>query len=210
MGVALAVTTAAGAGLYSLGVLASDDGGRRTHVRQPAGQRALVSRVVDGDTVVLADGSRVRLIGIDTPEVGECGSVAAERALRRLVEGRRVRLVDPASVQDRDRYSRQLRYVEFRDTDASMAQLEAGLADARYDGRDGYDPHPRQRRYRAADAEGTSDCERAPRRTRRDSGRFVPPPGWTTDALTPGYTGCRQGYPGGYVSGVYVWRPIRC
>ena len=39
---------------------------------------------------------------------------------------------------------------------------------------------------------------------------FMPPPGWTTDALTPGYTGCRQGYPGGRINGVYVWKPIHC
>lgn len=34
--------------------------------------------------------------------------------------------------------------------------------------------------------------------------------GWTNDSLTPGYTGCRQGYPGGRVSGVYWWKPIAC
>jgi hypothetical protein len=34
--------------------------------------------------------------------------------------------------------------------------------------------------------------------------------GWTNDALTPGYTGCRQGYPGGLVNGVYWWKPIDC
>jgi hypothetical protein len=37
-----------------------------------------------------------------------------------------------------------------------------------------------------------------------------PGPGWTTDALTPGYTGCRQGYPGGKINGVYWWKPIAC
>ena len=29
-----------------------------------------VKRVIDGDTIVLADGSRLRYIGIDTPELG--------------------------------------------------------------------------------------------------------------------------------------------
>lgn len=37
-----------------------------------------------------------------------------------------------------------------------------------------------------------------------------PGPGWTNDALTPGYTGCRQGYPGGRINGVYWWKPISC
>ena len=38
----------------------------------------------------------------------------------------------------------------------------------------------------------------------------APGPGWTNDALTPGYTGCRQGYPGGRINGVYWWKPITC
>lgn len=38
----------------------------------------------------------------------------------------------------------------------------------------------------------------------------APGPGWTNDALTPGYTGCRQGYPGGKINGVYWWKPISC
>ncbi len=38
----------------------------------------------------------------------------------------------------------------------------------------------------------------------------APGPGWTNDALRPGYTGCRQGYPGGKINGVYWWKPIAC
>src|SRR5918999_4017222 len=57
----------------------------------PAGadERARLARVVDGDTVELTNGHRVRLLQIDTPEVGsgECYSQAAARELRRLVPG---------------------------------------------------------------------------------------------------------------------------
>jgi len=75
---------------------------------------ARVLRVIDGDTLVArVDGEarRVRLIGIDTPERGECGFGAAGARLRALVGGRRVRLeADPT--QDReDRYGRLLAYV---------------------------------------------------------------------------------------------------
>jgi micrococcal nuclease len=38
----------------------------------------------------------------------------------------------------------------------------------------------------------------------------APGPGWTNDSLTPGYSGCRQGYPGGKINGVYWWKPIAC
>ncbi len=63
-------------------------------------QPATVSHVVDGDTVdaQLMDGSvvRVRLIGIDTPEVGACGADRATAALEQLVLGRAVTLMpDP-------------------------------------------------------------------------------------------------------------------
>ncbi|MEE9284381.1 MAG: thermonuclease family protein [Dehalococcoidia bacterium] len=96
------------------------------------GDRVLVERVVDGDTIVLATGQRVRYIGIDAPEVGrdsEPLGEAAARANRRLVEGRYVRLVQ--GVQDRDRFGRLLRYV-FADGILVEAELvREGLAVAR-------------------------------------------------------------------------------
>lgn len=75
---------------------------------------ASIARVVDGDTVVLAGGARVRLVQIDTPEVGtgECYSRAAARDLRRLLPaGARVGLERDPRLDDRDRYGRLLRYV---------------------------------------------------------------------------------------------------
>jgi micrococcal nuclease len=91
--------------------------------REPAdtGGTALVTRVVDGDTVeVRLDGreERVRLIGVDTPESVqpgspvECFAKAASAETRRLVEGRRVTLRYDA--ERRDRYGRLLAYV-YRD-----------------------------------------------------------------------------------------------
>jgi len=118
----------------------------------------VVSRVVDGDTVEIASGAHVRIIGIDTPERGSCGYDEATAALRRMVEGRQVELVDPGSVQDRDAYDRLLRYVDVAGEDAGFAQVRAGRATARYDSRDGYDPHPREDRYRAADERHEGPC----------------------------------------------------
>src|SRR4051794_28356599 len=97
-GAAVAVVTLAGSGERP-----------QDSARSPG---VLVTRVIDGDTLVIADGRHVRLIGIDTPEKDECGYRAATVALRELVEGRRVRLPNPRSVQDQDRYDRLLRYVD--------------------------------------------------------------------------------------------------
>lgn len=118
---------------------------------------APVAYVVDGDTIRLAGGAYVRLIGIDTPEVGECGYRAAKRRLDKWI-GSTVRLKNPASVDDRDAYDRLLRYVHASDRDTGLALIKKGLAKARYDGRDGYDWHPRQRDYRRADRANPDRC----------------------------------------------------
>jgi endonuclease YncB( thermonuclease family) len=72
---------------------------------------ATVIRWSDGDTVVTNRG-KVRLIGIDTPEVGRCGSASATALAKRLAPaGTRITLRNPASVRNKDRYGRLLRYV---------------------------------------------------------------------------------------------------
>jgi micrococcal nuclease len=85
---------------------------------QPAsidGTYQRVSRVIDGDTIVLADGQHIRFLGIDCPELhpqdraAECGAVEATDENRRIIGGSRVRL--EADITDRDNYGRLLRYV---------------------------------------------------------------------------------------------------
>jgi endonuclease YncB( thermonuclease family) len=74
-----------------------------------------VARVVDGDTVVLTSGRRVRLVQIDSPETHgsrECYGTQAASALAKLLpRGTAVRLVRDPRLDDRDRYGRLLRYV---------------------------------------------------------------------------------------------------
>ncbi|MFA9446914.1 thermonuclease family protein [Egicoccus sp. AB-alg6-2] len=124
--------------------------------RAEVGETAwIVFNVVDGDTIDVRaqDGSeeRVRIIGIDTPERGECGFGEAADALAALIGGREVELV-PGARDDRDRYDRILRYVDVQGTDVGLAIIEAGLATARYDSRDGYGRHPREDVYVVAQA----------------------------------------------------------
>lgn len=75
---------------------------------------ALVTRVIDGDTVVArhAGGSEhVRLLGIDTPERGACYSAQATARTRSLSLGRAVTLVGDVTQARHDRYGRLLAYV---------------------------------------------------------------------------------------------------
>ena len=108
-----------------------------------------VASITDGDTLRLTNGEAVRLVGMDAPEPGRCGSERATRLLTELTLGKRVSL--PAPVDDRDRYDRLLRYVDVDAVDAGLELIESGLAVARYDSRDGYDRHPREKRYVRAD-----------------------------------------------------------
>jgi micrococcal nuclease len=93
---------------------------------------AVVTDVVDGDTIdVRVDGATetVRIVGINTPEQGECLADEATRWLRDRISGRTVTLVRDES--DRDRYGRLLRYVEVDGADVGVELVRAGLAIAR-------------------------------------------------------------------------------
>lgn len=123
-----------------------------------------VTRVVDGDTIeVSRDGvvERVRLLGIDTPERGQCGYDEATALVGGLVTGREVTLVVGSS-DDRDRYERLLRFVEVTVdgvvVDVGLRQLEAGLAAEVYDSRTLYPRHDREDAYIAADEAAPDVC----------------------------------------------------
>jgi micrococcal nuclease len=104
-----------------------------------------VTRVVDGDTIVLETGEKVRLIGVDTPEVHERAKLHkdAERSQRdvqtirelgkkawefttKLVKGKHVRLeFDQANAHTnhKDRYGRTLAYVYLQDGTFLKAEI---------------------------------------------------------------------------------------
>lgn len=98
--------------------------------------RARIVRVVDGDTYDVRYGGRtvrIRVIGIDTPEVygtTECGGPqASARAKRLLPRGTTVVLTSDPSQQLEDRYGRSLRYVAKNGHDIGRKLLAAGLAE---------------------------------------------------------------------------------
>jgi micrococcal nuclease len=79
-----------------------------------------VTRVVDGDTLILRPNDKIRLIGVDTPEtvhpkkVGECYGKEAKEFTHTTVSGQKIRLVlDDANAgrRHKDRYGRTLGYV---------------------------------------------------------------------------------------------------
>ena len=121
-------------------------------VDMPVSQQssAFVS-VVDGDTIETSAG-RVRIIGIDTPEVGQCGYGDASHAISEVLSaGDPITLELPKGENDVDKYGRLLRYVVTADgSDIGLRQIEAGYAAPRYDSTDGYPAHPQEEKYHAA------------------------------------------------------------
>lgn len=101
-------------------------------------QHGRVTEVIDGDTidVRLSSGrtKRVRMIGIDTPEVyggAECGGRQASDSMKKLTpRGTRVTLVSDRTQDRVDRYGRILRYVVKRSTgkDMNRTQVARGWA----------------------------------------------------------------------------------
>lgn len=80
---------------------------------------AVVMRVIDGDTIELENGEKLRYIGINTPESVdprrkvECFGKEASAFNTNLVEGKRIRL--ERDVSDLDKYGRLLRFVYLED-----------------------------------------------------------------------------------------------
>ena len=124
--------------------------------------------VVDGDTLYVAGSAgelEVRVIGVNTPESGECFFDEATDALADLVEGTDLVLV--ADRSDVDQFGRALRYVETVDgVDVGAALVEGGFAIAR--------------RYPPDDAR--ADAYAALQREARRAGRGL----WASDACGAG------------------------
>jgi len=91
--------------------------------------RGVVERVVDGDTIVLAGGVRVRYLNVDTPESTpsagqECFGPDASAYNAARVEGREVQLTYDARCVDR--YGRLLAHVWENGTDVGLDEVARG------------------------------------------------------------------------------------
>jgi len=103
----------------------------------PEGTNVPVTKVTDGDTIHVTfqgQDERVRLIGIDTPEVpwyggrGACFGVEAALFARGNLSGRSIRLA--FDVDRRDRYGRVLAYVYLGDQLFNLTLVRLGYARA--------------------------------------------------------------------------------
>lgn len=116
--------------LTSFSWLFGDEAGQGLVAGDQDGMSVLVTRVIDGDTFEIETGDKVRLIGIDAPEVrgDECFQTQSTQALTALIEGKSVRLVQDVNITDR--YGRLLRYAYIGESSINQWLVSEGYASA--------------------------------------------------------------------------------
>jgi micrococcal nuclease len=85
-----------------------------------------VSQIIDGDTIRLSTGEKVRLIGINAPERDQPYYNAATQKLTELIGNNQVTL--EKDVTDKDQYGRLLRYVHVNDAFMNLEMVKQGYA----------------------------------------------------------------------------------
>jgi len=88
------------------GVIAEFDDTRRDWEKM---ETVTVKYIIDGDTVILVNGDKVRYTSIDTPERGDCWYRQAKQMNQDLVSGKEILL--ELDITNRDKYERLLRYI---------------------------------------------------------------------------------------------------
>jgi micrococcal nuclease len=85
-----------------------------------------VTKVIDGDTIIIEGGYHVRYIGIDSPDSGEFYYLEAKQVNEEMVAGKSVRL--ERDISDKDSYGRLLRYVYVGDDFVNAEMVRQGCA----------------------------------------------------------------------------------
>ncbi len=87
-----------------------------------------VTRIIDGDTFETETGEKVRLIGINAPEISDIFGQEAKQYLSYLIENKTVDIQADNISNDRDRYQRLLRYVILDGVDINKKMVSDGFA----------------------------------------------------------------------------------
>ena len=90
----------------------------------------ICTTIIDGDTFKLETGEKVRLIGIDAPELSQPGGKESREYLAHLVLHRNITL--EKGYQNRDKYNRLLRFVYIDNLCINEEMIRQGYAEARY------------------------------------------------------------------------------
>lgn len=89
-------------------------------------ETAKVSRIIDGDTIEIESGEKVRLLGINTPEKGEKYYAEAKNFLEEYISNETIQL--EYGDEKFDKYNRILAYIHFNEENINLKIVEEGFA----------------------------------------------------------------------------------
>ena len=138
-----------------------------------AAEAAKVRHVSDGDSFILESGERVRMIGLNAPELKDPLGPEARAHLAALIRGKTVMLERDPQNDDRDIHGRLLRFVSLGGTDINRRMIADGFGYAflRY-------PFARDRR------EAYREAERVAKESRLGI--------WASQPVEPGPVGAEE------------------
>jgi len=87
-----------------------------------------VTRIIDGDTFEISTGEKIRLIGINAPEMKDKYGLESKKYLINLIENKDVLLKTDPFTNDKDIYGRLLRYVFYGNDDVNKRIIRDGFA----------------------------------------------------------------------------------
>ena len=99
-------------------------------------EKKLVTKIIDGDTIIINGGRTIRLLGIDTDERGGLCFAKAKERLEALILNKEVYI--SSDREDRDIYGRLLRYIFLDNENINVLMVKEGLAIARLNGYERY------------------------------------------------------------------------
>lgn len=94
-------------------------------------ESAVCTKVVDGDTIYLDNGEKVRFVGVNTPERGVEGYIASKNFVQKLCLNKKVGL-DIDDSKHNDKYGRTLAVVIVNGKNVNEMLLKEGLAEIMY------------------------------------------------------------------------------
>ncbi len=122
---------------FFIGFFPSASAGTQTCIASQINETAQVRYVHDGDTLKLIDNTKVRLLGIDTPELArknkpaQAFALQAKYALQKLIQQNQQQVGLADGTEKFDKYNRRLAHLYLRNGDSIQARLlRQGLASA--------------------------------------------------------------------------------
>ena len=97
-------------------------------------EEKIVTKIIDGDTVIVEGGETIRFLGIDCDEKGRVCYDDAKKKIDELLLNNKVSLEKES--EDKDRYGRSLRYIFLNNENINIKMVKEGYCVARFENKD--------------------------------------------------------------------------